>query len=123
MMFAKATLLASALLASGVVAYNGREFPFSPTGQVYQCGFAVEDNDDAAFVSPTLFNASHCGMEIQSSSPWGLGETITPILAGIYQCEDCEVNDIFVTPDEYARATTNKADEPYISTVWNYKTW
>ena len=47
-------------------------FPEKTNGTVYECGFAVHNNDFAAFVSPARFNATHCGKEVQASSEFRL---------------------------------------------------
>ncbi|KAL1740696.1 hypothetical protein HDZ31DRAFT_46981 [Schizophyllum fasciatum] len=123
-MFIKVAALASSLFFGAATAFNGRAFPLSPNGRVFECGFAVQNNDLAAFASPKRYNESHCGAEIQASSPYGLGDTITPILAGVYtDCKGCGENDIMITPDAYEEASKNLDDQDWISVVWAYKTW
>ncbi|KAL1754719.1 hypothetical protein FB107DRAFT_291396 [Schizophyllum commune] len=123
-MFAKVAIFASAVLVGSAAAFNGRAFPEKTNGTVYECGFAVHNNDFAAFVSPARFNATHCGKEVQASSPYGVGETIYPKLAGIYKnCNGCGDNDIQVTPRAYKEATSHLAGQDWISVVWAYKTW
>ncbi|KAL1745273.1 hypothetical protein HDZ31DRAFT_63280 [Schizophyllum fasciatum] len=115
-MFAKVALFASAILVGGVSAYNGLAYPYNPSGHTFECG--VPNNANVVFVSAARFDATLCGHRIQASSPYGLGDTIYPTLAGVVRCNNCSVNDIQLTQTSYKALTKNLPGQPYASVVW-----
>lgn len=99
----------------------GQQYPVSPNGTVFECTVPVQNDAYAILVSADRFNASHCGLEIQSHSQYGLGYPIFPTLAGI--CQSCAINDTLVTPDAFANATALYANSTFtdIPVFWHYK--
>ncbi|TRM65009.1 hypothetical protein BD626DRAFT_238871 [Schizophyllum amplum] len=79
-MFHKTLALACAMLVGHVAAgfsgplpipegdIAGQQYPVSPNGTVFECTVPVQNDAYAILVSADRFNASHCGLEIQSHS-------------------------------------------------------
>ncbi|KAL1743231.1 hypothetical protein HDZ31DRAFT_41438 [Schizophyllum fasciatum] len=111
-MFSKALLVVSgALLFAGAVvaSHEGQGalglVSFSPGGQTFECGFAVEDAGNAAFLPAAVFDKADCNKKIKASNPGGNGQAIEPVLAGVHDSSESPSGDntLYLTPDAFAK--------------------
>ncbi|KAL1733289.1 hypothetical protein EV714DRAFT_204898, partial [Schizophyllum commune] len=96
---------------------------FCPQGQTVDCGFAAENDGNAAFLPSSVFDRANCNKTIKASSTHsfpmplrlpvltrfrqtpGDVEAIESVLAGIHDSDDAPSGDatFYLTPDAFAK--------------------
>ncbi|KAL1745271.1 hypothetical protein HDZ31DRAFT_63278 [Schizophyllum fasciatum] len=106
------------VLPFGLAAWSGKETPYSPNGDWFECGHAVNNNDYSVFVAPVHFVAANCGKPVKVV---GGGKTLYPKLGGVYRCAGtCGQDDIQVTPDVWAAQSSGSPGAPFVLVTWEY---
>ncbi|KAI5895087.1 uncharacterized protein SCHCODRAFT_02598297 [Schizophyllum commune H4-8] len=119
----------SALVLSGLaIASNegqGKLVSFSPQGQTFECGFAVESDGNAVFLPSAVFDKAYCNKRIKASNPGGNGEAIEPVIAGIHDSGDALNGDatLYLTPDAFAKFVGGGVPHSPkdVEVVWDYE--